>query len=96
MNTGESINLTCKKCRKNDKYLVDNFEARKNKISLLIPLIVFAIGTPLLFIYLWDFFFRTNYIYAIVGLLTPILIPGIVLRIMTSNDQKRVSSFNRS
>ena len=96
MSKGESIKLTCKKCNFSANYAIDDFKAKESKIAHLIALLVFLIGTPILFILLWDKMFKTNNIYTIYGLVIPLIIPSIIFTIISRNDRLRVSSFNRS
>lgn len=96
MSKGNSINLMCKKCNFCGNYEIDDFKAKESKIAHLIALVVFLIGTPILFVLLWDKLFRTNNIYAIFGLVMPLIIPSIIFGIISKNDRLRVSRFNRN
>jgi hypothetical protein len=94
--TGENIVLTCKKCSHFDKYNIDNVKAKESKIALITSLSFLLIGTPILFITLSDYMFKTNNVYTIACLVTCLTIPSLTFGIMTRNDRIRVRIFNRS
>lgn len=96
MSKGNSVRLTCKKCDYSENYLIDGLKAKESKIALLIALLVFLVGTPILFVLLWDLLFRTNNIYTIFGLFGTLIIPSTIFSIISKNDRLRVNSFNRS
>ena len=92
----EWITLNCKKCNHKDKYHIDTISARESKVALISGLTIFLVGTPLLFIFLWDYLFTTNNIYTIFGLVAPLIIPSLIYGIISKNDLQRVRNFNRS
>lgn len=96
MSKGNSLKLTCKKCNFSGNYAIDGFKAKESKIAHLIALLVFLIGTPILFALLWDKMFKTNNIYTIFGLVIPLIIPSTIFGIISRNDRLRVCTFNRS
>lgn len=96
MSKGNSLNLTCRKFNYSGNYAIDDFKAKESKIAHLIALLIFIIGTPILFVLLWDKMFKTNNIYTIFILVIPLIIPSTIFAIISRNDRLRVSSFNRS
>ena len=92
----EWIPLTCKRCNHMEKYHIDTISARESKVALIVGLTIFLVGTPLLFIFLWDYLFKTNNVYTILGLVTPLIVPSLIYGIISKNDLKRVRNFNRS
>ncbi|MBA7527513.1 hypothetical protein ES705_19689 [subsurface metagenome] len=95
MTQSDKIVLTCKKCHKINNCIVDDFRAKESKIAILVGVIVFAIGTPVLLVTLWDYIWLTGY-YRVLALLTIILIPSTIYGIINKNDQRRVKLFNQS
>ena len=90
------ITLSCKKCNHKAKYEIDTIYARESKVALIIGLIIFLVGTPLLFIFLWDYLFHTNNVYIILGLVIPLIVPSLIYGIISKNDLQKVRNFNRS
>ena len=90
------INLTCKKYKQTHKYNIDNVKAKESKIAQIIALELFVIGTPILFVFLWDYMFKTNNIYTILIFLLPFIVPSLIYNIIIKNDRQRVNLFNRS
>ena len=93
---GDSLELTCKSCNKTDKYRTDNVKAKESKLALLIAFLIFLIGTPILLLFLWDYFFKVNYFYAMLGLFLPLTIPSTIYLIINRNERLKVRLFNRS
>jgi hypothetical protein len=92
---GNFIESKCPKCNKTAKYDIDDFKARESKIALLISLIVFLLGTPVLFLTLWEYLWDSG-IYGVLAILGVILIPSFIYGIINKNDINRVRLFNRS
>ncbi len=92
----EWIPLLCKNCNREEKYHIDTISAKESKVALIVGLILLLVGTPLLFIFLWDYLFEFNNVYTIFGLVTPLIIPGLIYRVISKNDLQRVRNFNRS
>lgn len=95
MKHGDKIEIKCKACNKTKKYAIDDLRARESKIAALIGLVVLIIGTPIVFILLWDSIWQSG-LYGAFGLILIIGIPGSVYMIINKNDHNKVSSFNRS
>ena len=93
---GDSLNLNCKSCNKTDKYYIDKIKAKESKFALLIAFFFFLIGTPILLFFLWDYFFKVNYFYGMLGLLIPLTIPSIIYMVISKNESSKVKLFNRS
>lgn len=93
---GDYISLTCKNCNQNTKYHIDDVKAKESKLAYIIALLIFLAGTPILFLFLWDYMFMTNNIYTILGLVIPLIVPSLIFGIITKNDRQRVRLFNRS
>ena len=47
MEKGKLIELTCKYCGTRKKYHLNSFYAKENKLALIIALILFLCGTPI-------------------------------------------------
>jgi hypothetical protein len=92
----EWILLTCKKCNHKENHHIDTISARESKVAMIIGLTIFLVGTSLLFIFLWDYLFKTNNVYTIIGLVTPLIVPSLIYGIISRNDGQRVRNFNRS
>ena len=90
------INLTCKKCKQTDRYNIDNVKAKESNTAQIIALSIFLIGTPVLLIFLWDYIFKINNIYAILILILPLIVPSLIYSIIIKNDRQRVRLFNVS
>ena len=92
---GESIDMYCKKCNKKGKYDIDNLKAQESKVALIIGLLIFLIGTPVLLIILWDYIWLSG-IYGVVSLLSIVLVPSLIYGIINKNEMNRVRTFNGS
>ena len=92
---GEKFELRCDKCKSIDLYHVDEINAEENKIILIVGLMIFIIGTPLILYLIWDYIFQFANVRAIVGFVTMIGIPFIFFLIINENEEKRVRTFNR-
>jgi hypothetical protein len=94
MKKGDFIELRCNKCYNKDKYHLNNIMAKKSPIAVIISLIIFILGTPLLLYFLGDYFFRTTNL-KVIGLLIGIVgIPTIMYNLINKEEQKKVSGFN--
>ena len=93
---GDNVKLTCKSCNKTDKYHINSIKAKKSKFALLIAFIIFLIGTPILLLFLWDYFLKVNYFYGMLGLLIPLTIPSVIYMVISKNESSRVRLFNNS
>jgi len=91
---GDKIELNCKNCGQKDFYHVNRIKATESKISQIIGLTIFLIGTPLVFIWIWDYIFQFAYIYVIAGLVGVIGVPFMIYSIIESEQRKKVSQFN--
>lgn len=92
---GDKINLTCKKCGNKNLYHVNEIKAMESLISLLIGLIIFLIGTPMVLIFTWDYFFRFTFIYISAGLIGILGLPFMVYWVIENEQKKKVRQFNK-
>ncbi len=95
MQDGENRTLNCKDCETENKFHVDELYANPSKIAQLIAGLVFLIGTPLTFFLVNPIFEsnRNHYVIYVVGGF--LLVPVLVYAVLTRQEQKRVSDFNR-
>lgn len=93
---GDSLQLKCKSCNKTDKYRIDTIKAKESKLALFFAFIIFLIGTPIMLFFLWDYFLKANYLYGILGLLLPLIIPSVIYMIVNKNESSKVRLFNQS
>lgn len=95
MQDGENRTLKCKDCETENKFHVDELYANPSKIAQLIAGLVFLIGTPLTFFLVNPIFEsnRNHYVIYVVGGF--LLVPVLVYAVLTRQEQKRVSDFNR-
>ena len=96
MTIGDSLKLKCKKCGKTAKYSINEMKAKPSKSALVIALIVFLVGTPLLFLVFREYMFKNSNPLRIITLISPAFLPAYVFGIILYNDKKRVRMFNRS
>jgi hypothetical protein len=93
---GKSIKLTCGKCNWTDNYEINNLKAKESKLFHFIGMLIFFIGTLFLYLFLRDYLFKINYVFGILGLVIPLIIPYLIFGTITKNDRERVNNFNRS
>ena len=93
---GKSINLTCRKCNWTDNYKINSLTAKESKLIHFIGLLIFFIGTLLLYLFLRDYLFKINYVFGVLGLVIPLIIPYLIFGTITKSDRERVRNFNRS
>ena len=91
---GERIDLNCTSCGTGKQYHVNDIKAEESNIMSLFALFIFLGGTIGLFIYLWPYFFRTSYIYAVSGLIGVLTIPFLIYQAISSTQAHRVNYFN--
>jgi hypothetical protein len=87
---GEKFKMKCKYCNSEEEYHVDDFEAEKSKLAMIMALLIFIIGTPLVIIFFKDILLRYSYL-IISGL---VLIPGIIYGLIMKTHRERVYAFN--
>ena len=92
----DSLTLTCESCNKTDKYRIDSFKAKESKLALLVAFFIFLIGTPILLFFLWDYFFKVNYLHGALGLLIPLIIPSFIYMVISKSESAKVRLFNQS
>ena len=92
---GDRIGLKCKHCNSTRNYYIADIKAKRSKAVILFASLVFAIGTPVVFLLLWDYIWRAG-LYGAAGLISLAVVPVSVYGIINKNDRDRVSSFNRS
>jgi hypothetical protein len=69
MEKGKTIELICKSCGLKEKYHLNNLKAIPSKISLIVGLGIFLIGTPLIIYLTWNLIFESLNIYLISSLI---------------------------
>jgi len=92
---GDKIELTCNNCGQTDFYHLNKIIATESKISQIIGLAIFIIGTPLTIYFIWDYFFRFTYIYVIASLIGFIGVPYMVYSVLKREQKKKVRLFNK-
>jgi len=91
---GNKIELTCKNCGQKDLYHVNRIIASESKIAKIIGLIIFLVGTPLMFLWIWDYIFQSAYVYVIAGLIGLIGIPAMIYSIIEKEQKNKIRLFN--
>jgi uncharacterized membrane protein len=94
MEKGKTIELICKSCGLKEKYHLNNLKAIPSKISLIVGLGIFLIGTPLIIYLTWNLIFESLNIYLISSLIGIIGIPLTVYTIIEKNEIMKVKNFN--
>lgn len=92
---GNRIELTCKKCGQKDFYHVNRIKATESKIAQIIGLIIFLVGTPIVFFWIWDYIFQFVYIYVVAGLVGLIGVPFMIYSVIEKEQSRKVRQFNR-
>lgn len=95
MRKGRYIELNCNDCGHIDKYHINDLRAEKSNLALLSGLLIFAIGTPLVFFFLWDKIFSTSNIYFMIVIVGIILIPIKIYGLIQKDERKKINHFNR-
>ena len=95
MENGEFVEIQCDKCSTKEKYHIDTFYAKPNKISLIIATIIFLVGTPLVLYLVWDKIINSGCVLCITVIFIPIIIPSLIYGIMVKNDRIKTDAFNR-
>jgi len=85
----DKVELTCNQCRQTDFYHVNETRATESKIAQTVGLLIFIIGTPLTFYFIWDYIFRFAYIYIIAGLIGLIGVPIMIYSIIEKEQKKK-------
>jgi uncharacterized membrane protein YuzA (DUF378 family) len=91
---GEEIELSCKSFLRTDSYHVNSINATESKLAQIVGLLIFLLGTPLIIYCLWDYMFRSSYIYAIAGLAGIITVPFMIYSVMEKEEREKVRNFN--
>ena len=94
MKKGKIIKLDCKNCGAKEKYHLNELTAKPSKIALLIGLIIFVFGTPIVLLLTWDIIFQSLNIYFISGLIAIIGVPLLIYLLIEKNEANKVSDFN--
>lgn len=95
MQKGRFVQLECKQCGNVDNYHLNDLRAEKSNIALIVSFMIFAVGTPLVFFFLWDKLVKTANIYFMIVLLAIILVPSIMYGLILKDERKKINSFNR-
>ena len=75
-------------------YHVNRIIASESKIAKIIGLIIFLVGTPLMFLWIWDYIFQSAYVYVIAGLIGLIGIPSMIYSIIEKEQKNKIRLFN--
>jgi hypothetical protein len=92
---GEYLELTCKQCGSAPKYHVDELKAKPSRLAHIVALVIFLVGTPLMFMVLREPLQRTAWLYALAAIVGLLLVPVTVYGLIMKDDRTRVSTFNR-
>lgn len=92
---GEEFELKCQHCKATCKYHVDEVSAEENKSILIVALVVFFLGTPLIVYLTWGYLFRLANIYAIGGLVGVITIPFLIFTVINKSQEEKARNFNK-
>lgn len=87
MQDGETKKLNCKNCGTNTNFHVDELYAKSSKMPYLVGTL--AVLTSIIIVLYFLFLTDSKYIIVSFGL------PLVIYIILTKQDQKRVSDFNR-
>lgn len=90
----KEIELRCKHCNKSIKYHVNEIYAVQRLFPLILALMVFVFGTIIEFVLLWDYFFRINFFYNLLSLISVLLVPFWIYNIINNEENKKVRNFN--
>jgi len=91
---GNNIELTCSNCQHQDFYHVNRINAIESKIAQIIGLTIFLVGTPLMFLWIWDYMIQFTYIYVIAGLVGIIGVPFMIYSVFEREQRKKIRQFN--
>jgi hypothetical protein len=91
---GEKIDLSCLHCGTKKAFKMNEIKAVENKFLSIAGLLIFLGGTVGLFAYLWPYFFKTSYIYAIAGLIGVLTIPFLIYQAINHGQENKVQYFN--
>jgi hypothetical protein len=92
---GEEFELKCPNCKAICRYHVDEVSAEENKVILILALVVFFLGTPLIVYQAWGYLFRLANIYAIGGLVGVVIVPFLIFTVISRSQEEKVRNFNR-
>jgi hypothetical protein len=95
MNEGDTKNLNCKSCGEANVFHVDEIEAKPSKLAQGIAALIFLLGIPLVFYFMWDYFFGTGWVYAAMILIGMVGFPMVIYGAIHRSERNRVNSFNR-
>jgi hypothetical protein len=95
MENGEFVEIKCDQCSAIGKYHIDTFYAKSNKSSLIIAVIIFLIGTPLMLYLVWDKIINSGCVLCIAVIIIPIIIPSLIYGIIVKNCRIKTNAFNR-
>jgi hypothetical protein len=95
MKHGSLIELKCKKCNVISKYEINDLKAKESKMALLVAVIIFVVGTPVILALLWNSIWKFG-LYSAAGLIAIIGIPIMIFGIINRSETNRVSTFNNS
>ena len=91
---GERIDLNCNSCGTKKQYHLNELKAEESRFISIIAMLIFLGGTTAIFVYLWPYFFRTSYVYAVSGLLGVLTMPFLVYQAINHGQSNKVKYFN--
>lgn len=94
MSKGKFITLKCKQCGLQSKYHLNELEALKNRLFLIIALLVFIIGTVITFTWTVKVLYQVSNIYLAAGIGGLIGIPFFVYSTIQKGIENKVRTFN--
>jgi hypothetical protein len=95
MDKGETKSITCKKCKSEGYFHVEDMYSRESRLALLVGFLLFAIGTPLLFLSFSSFFDEIEDHEALYIVGGNLIIPVVMYGIIKKQEYTRVTSFNK-
>jgi hypothetical protein len=90
---GEEFPINCTECGSRLGVHVNEVKAEENKIMSLLAGIIFLAGTIILFIWLWEYLFRTS-AYGVLSFIGVLMIPYFVYGGINRSQRERVKYFN--
>jgi hypothetical protein len=88
---GEFIELSCMNCNTTDKYHVDRLSTRPSWLAHVFALTILLIVTQLLLFFIWEPICSLTWSYAIIAIVSLLLIPVTLYGLILKDDRTRVS-----
>ncbi len=91
---GEQISLTCESCGTRKDYNPNDVTAEEKKTIGLMAVLIFVVGTAVLFVIIWKYVWRLNDPFAISGFVAILTIPFLIYQGISTTHSERVRYFN--